>query len=91
MRRSHFSLTMRADAAATLAPRIALAYAAFAETLRNIVPMPEAESEELAALYVRAKLAKLDLVMGRISVTHGAYLDPECIATVRRNHAAASR
>lgn len=70
------------------AARIDSAYADFAELLQSIVPMPAAEARELAAVYVKAKLAKVDSVNGRISVRHGAYLEADCVATVRANHAA---
>lgn len=69
------------------AARIDAAYSAFAETLQAIVTMPDREAREIAAIYVTAKLAKVDMVGGVINVRHGAYLEPDCVATVRRNHA----
>lgn len=77
--KSRFSFQFRADAAEQMAPRIAAAYANFTETLATFGQIEEAKAAPLARWYVKKRLAKLDPVMGRITVKHGGYLDKEAI------------
>jgi hypothetical protein len=48
----------------------------FRETLQRIVSgLSDKEADAVTSLYLKNKIAKLDWAMGRISVTHGAFLD----------------
>lgn len=38
------------------------------------------EAHAVTALYLKNKIARMDAVMGRITVTHGAYLEPDVIS-----------
>ncbi|MBB2959861.1 hypothetical protein [Methylobacterium sp. R2-1] len=59
--------------------RILNAYANFAETLVAAAGITSAQADAVARFYVKNKIAKVDPVIGRISVKHGAYLDREVI------------
>lgn len=61
------------------AQRIETAYANFAETLIRIADITSDEANKVTALYLKNKLAKMDAVIGRISVKHGAFLDRSAI------------
>lgn len=51
----------------------------FAETIATLGGCSIEEGRAVTRLYLKHKLAKLDAVMGRISVKHGAYLDRSAI------------
>ena len=60
--------------------RMHAAHDNFASLLREQAPsLSKHDSERLANYYVAKRLAKLDPVIGRISVLHGAYLEPDVI------------
>lgn len=67
------------NTARDFAEREERAYRDFADVLINLGGIEPAVAERLARHYVRKRLAKLDRVMGRISVKHGAYLDRDQI------------
>jgi hypothetical protein len=48
---------------------------AFAAIVMNITGCDEQTAHQVTALYLKNKLAKRDLWYGRITVTHGAYLE----------------
>lgn len=60
--------------------RISNAEDNFAEQIRRISGCDAATSVRVTRYYLKHRLAKLDAVGGRISVKHGAYLDPQAIA-----------
>ena len=62
-----------------IAERMINAERAFADQIVEISGCTAAEARSVTRLYLKAKLAKLDAVSGRISVVHGAYLDPRAI------------
>ena len=60
--------------------RMHAAHDNFASLLREQAPsLSKHDSERLANYYVAKRLAKLDPVMGRITVKHGAYWEPDVI------------
>lgn len=63
-----------------IATRIVNAENDFAETLMSFGKVDEATARKITAFYLKKKLAKLDVGIGRISVKHGAYLDARAIA-----------
>lgn len=64
---------------APIAQRIVNAENAFAETIQNILGCTNDEAHAIRALYSKHKITKMDAVIGRISVKHGAYLDEEVL------------
>lgn len=58
-----------------MATRIENARRDFAEVLMNLGGVSEEKAAALVDLYLNNKLAKLDAVVGRISVKHGYFLD----------------
>ena len=58
-----------------IAQRIVNAENNFAETIQNIIECSAEDAHAIRQLYIKNKLAKLDPVIGRISVKHGALLD----------------
>ena len=61
------------------ASRIAQAYENFEGVVAALGDLSLAEAQRVTAYYLKHKLAKLDPVMGRIAVKHGAYLDRDVI------------
>lgn len=60
--------------------RLHKAHENFESLLRDIVPsLSPRDAARLTNFYLSNRLAKRDMVMGRITVTHGAYLDPDVI------------
>ena len=60
--------------------RLLKAHENFESLLRDIVPsLSPRDAARLTNFYLSNHLAKRDMVMGRITVTHGAYLEPETI------------
>lgn len=62
-----------------IAQRIVNAENAFDTTLVEISGIGAESAAKVRAFYLKNKIAKLDMVGGRISVTHGAYLDKAAI------------
>lgn len=62
-----------------IASRIVNAENNFVETLMNCGHISKDDAFKVMAFYLKNKLAKLDPVIGRISVKHGAYLDARAI------------
>jgi hypothetical protein len=56
----------------------------FAETLMNLGGVDETTARKITALYLKKKLAKLDVGNGRIHVKHGAFLDARAIANAAK-------
>jgi len=61
------------------ARRAASAHANFVEVLAELGDIDEAAAHKVKNLYLRHRLAKLDIGIGRISVKHGALLDRDVI------------
>lgn len=71
-----------------IARRMVDAEIEFVNTLMEFGKIGRADAEHVFRFYVREKLVKLDVWMGRYSVKHGMYLDSEVIgrcvgATIR--------
>jgi hypothetical protein len=64
---------------APIAARIESAHSSFVETLRGLSSCSEEDAVSVKNLYLKHKLAKMDPVMGRITVKHGSYLDRDVI------------
>lgn len=63
----------------TIAERMDHAEREFAQTLATLGGCSIEEGRAVCRLYLKHKLAKMDAVMGRIGVKHGAYLDRSAI------------
>jgi hypothetical protein len=63
-----------------IAQRIVNAENSFVETLMRCGNISKEDATKVMNLYLKKKLAKMDAVIGRISVKHGAFLDPHAIA-----------
>lgn len=60
--------------------RMHAAHDNFASLLRDIVPsLSPRDAAKLTNFYLSNHLAKRDMVIGRIAVLHGAYLEPDVI------------
>lgn len=62
-----------------VATRMVAAETNFVEVLMALGDITKAQAEHVLAVYRKLKLLKRDVVGGRISVTHGAYLDKDTI------------
>jgi hypothetical protein len=62
-----------------IAQRTVNAENSFVESVMNCGACTKAEAEKVMAYYLKHKIAKMDAVIGRISVKHGAYLDADVI------------
>jgi len=51
----------------------------FVESIERLGDLNADDAQVVANFYLKSKLAKMDAVIGRISVKHGAYLDKEII------------
>lgn len=58
-----------------MAQRIVNAEDGFIESVQHIAGCTADDAHQVMAYYLKHKLAKLDIGIGRISVKHGAYLD----------------
>ena len=67
------------EAFKTIAARIDNAERAFVEAVMRVSGCTKEEAERVTALYLKERIAKLDPVSGRISVKHGAFLEPGTI------------
>lgn len=61
------------------AQRIVRAHADFVQLLQTMGGISAADAEKVKDFYLKERLAKLDAVNGRITVTHGGYLDATAI------------
>ena len=62
-----------------MAKRAEIAHANFIETLTRLGEIDEPAAHKVKNLYLRHRIAKLDLGIGRINVKHGAFLDRDVI------------
>lgn len=62
-----------------VATRIINAEAAFIATLQKTSGCSKKDAKKVMEYYINLKIAKLDAVIGRITVTHGVFLDREII------------
>lgn len=62
-----------------IAQRIVNAENNFVQTLIEQGDISRSQAEKVMSFYLKNKLAKMDAVIGRISVKHGAYLDKDVI------------
>lgn len=67
-----------------IATRIVNAETDFAETIATLGNVDMTVARKITTLYLKKKLAKLDPVIGRVNVKHGAYLDPQAIANAAK-------
>jgi len=58
-----------------IAQRIDNAMVGFVESIERLGGLNADDAQVVANFYLKSKLAKMDAVIGRISVKHGAYLD----------------
>ena len=63
-----------------MAHRIENAKAGFAQNLIEHHGLSKADAERVTGYYLKEKIAKIDVGIGRMSVKHGAFLDPDVIA-----------
>ncbi len=68
------------SAVSPMAQRMDNAVKAFRETLQDRVSMTDAEANQIIGIYLNTKVAKMDAVMGTISVKHGAFLENDVIS-----------
>lgn len=61
--------------AEAMAQRIRNATSDFISTARSIAGLTEEEAGKVLAVYLRLKVAKVDPVLGRVHVKHGAYME----------------
>lgn len=62
-----------------MAKRMDNAIVSFCETLQSFVPMDDATAKKVLAYYVKHRLVKRDLALGKYHVIHGAFLDVDTI------------
>ena len=62
-----------------IAQRIVNAENAFITSVVEIAGCTEAQAAKVMNLYLKNKIAKLDPVIGRVSVKHGAFLERDVI------------
>lgn len=62
-----------------VAQRINNARVGLIETLSDIASITPAEAEKAAAYYIRHKIVKLDVAMGRYQLSAGVFADAEVI------------
>ena len=62
-----------------IARRIVNAENGFVETLMNLGNISRADAFKVLATFRKAKAVKLHVGIGRITVKHGAYLNPDVI------------
>ena len=63
-----------------IAQRIVNAENNFSETIQNIGGCSPEVADKVTAYYLKHKIAKLDAVIGRITVKHGVYLEADVVA-----------
>ena len=71
---------MSKNAYRAIAQRIVNAEDNFAETVMRATGCDAETAAKVTEYYLKHKLAKLDAVIGRINVKHGAFLEPEVLA-----------
>lgn len=62
-----------------MAQRIVQAEADFVATLMDLGGIDHATAERVLAHYRKIRVVRMDAVMGRVTVKHGAFLDREVI------------
>lgn len=62
-----------------IAERIVNAHLAFIKTIMTFGNISKADAVKVKDFYLKNKIAKLDPIIGRISVKHGAFLEAEII------------
>lgn len=72
-------LVLPESAIRPIAERMVQAQTSFIETLSSLGGITKEEAGKVFALYLKRKVIKRDLAMGRYNAVHGAYLDRENI------------
>lgn len=63
----------------SVADKMVNAEKSFIETIRNISKCTEEQATKVFKIYLKEKIIKRDLQMGKYNVKHGAFLDKEVI------------
>jgi hypothetical protein len=74
-----YSMGMEMNAFKSIAVRMANAENEFIDVLMNLGEISKADAVKVLAVYRKLKVVKMDAVIGRMNVKHGAYLDKEVI------------